>query len=432
MLTVMKIRIIALYVIALYASIGVFHDTPRVCAGQEDIDFLPQILSMPDIDIDSGIFFSDQNPGKARLMQRILLPHGYEEKIVINTESGERIRVLNLKKPIEKPVVEFKKINPTKYRLRVHKAKRGFPLIFSESFHEGWKAYIVRRQKLETGGQKTGDGLRPRFQPGGLPGRRGGAYALEGGQGTGDIGRMTDDGGIKSQNRNKMMLREYKILEGNEEDQVSLEELKVFLEKGFVSDLGDGQPKERKHFRYLGSGAEKLDHVEIYTIGFISKNLNGTIQNDNLPEGHFWESWLPGKFVVDCPRTKGKISEEACETDPASWKIDRGIMSDLIEWPDIFHWQVNGYANSWWIDPAILGGLPEASSKQQGYYILNPDGTMDFEVVLEFWPQRLYYIGLFISSTTLIFCLIYLIYRFSITRIRGNAGRVVRQIERSG
>jgi len=39
-------------------------------------------------------------------------------------------------------LIEFKKINPTKYQINVREANTPFILVFSESFHPGWKAYI--------------------------------------------------------------------------------------------------------------------------------------------------------------------------------------------------------------------------------------------------------------------------------------------------
>ena len=53
----------------------------------------------------------------------------------------------------ELPKIEFAKINPTRYVVDVKEAKGPFTLIFSESFHEGWKAYI--RQKAKGEGQKA-------------------------------------------------------------------------------------------------------------------------------------------------------------------------------------------------------------------------------------------------------------------------------------
>jgi len=38
------------------------------------------------------------------------------------------------------------------------------------------------------------------------------------------------------------------------------------------------------------------------------------------------------------------------------------------------------------------------------------DGAENYELIVEFWPQRLFYIGLFISGLTLVGCLGYLGY----------------------
>ncbi|MCX6704195.1 MAG: hypothetical protein NTZ07_01995, partial [Candidatus Woesebacteria bacterium] len=48
----------------------------------------------------------------------------------------------NLSDPIETPQLEYKQINPTKYIVNVRGASESFPLIFSESFHAGWKVYV--------------------------------------------------------------------------------------------------------------------------------------------------------------------------------------------------------------------------------------------------------------------------------------------------
>jgi len=58
------------------------------------------------------------------------------------------------------------------------------------------------------------------------------------------------------------------------------------------------------------------------------------------------------------------------------------------------HQLVNGYANGWYIEPKKLG-LGE-----------------DFTLVLYFWPQSLFYLGLGISGITLIGCLGYLLANF--------------------
>jgi hypothetical protein len=53
--------------------------------------------------------------------------------------------------------------------------------------------------------------------------------------------------------------------------------------------------------------------------------------------------------------------------------------------PNDQHFMANGYANAWYINK-----------------------TGSYEIVLEFWPQRLFYIGATISIVTFFFCTLYL------------------------
>jgi len=54
----------------------------------------------------------------------------------------------------EEAVIQFEKINPTRYLVDV-KTRDSFWLVFSESFHEGWRAYI--REKSEVRSQKKSE-----------------------------------------------------------------------------------------------------------------------------------------------------------------------------------------------------------------------------------------------------------------------------------
>jgi len=56
------------------------------------------------------------------------------------------IGFISSKERQEQPRIEFKKINPTRYVVDVKGAKGPFTLVFSESFHEGWKGYIRQVQ----------------------------------------------------------------------------------------------------------------------------------------------------------------------------------------------------------------------------------------------------------------------------------------------
>jgi len=98
-------------------------------------------------------------------------------------------------------------------------------------------------------------------------------------------------------------------------------------------------------------------------IHFISKNFQGTIQNNNLLDGNFFETW----FLK---------------------KVDN-------------HQMVNGYANSWFIEPKKLCKTGECEQ--------NTDGSYDMELIVEFWPQQLFYIGCIISVSTLIISLYYVV-----------------------
>jgi hypothetical protein len=280
---------------------------------QRTVEDLPEIVSSPDWQTHSVVFFRGQNKGKETAL----------ESIKSQSPTGANT-----------PVLEFKKINPTKYRVRVHGASGVFPLVFSESFHDGWKAYLNQNVNL------------------------------------------------KNKNDNsKLKIDNYKILDGNTEDQVAKEELWDFVDSGYVTTLGDGKEKKIEHKKWDGL-KEKLNYVEKYQIDFVSKNFQGTIQNDNLPNGNIFETWL--KKPLDNSN----------------------------------HLMANGYANSWVIDtnficnPAPSSPQPSPRIGEGVRCIQNPDGSYDFEIIVEFWPQRLFYVGLFISGTTLLACLGYLGYAF--------------------
>ncbi len=237
------------------------------------VEYLPDIVSESNYQIRSAVYFDIQNKNKLNGLA------------LLNAESAKKSKL---------PNIEFKKIDPTKYRIKAHGATGVFPLIFNESFNEEWKVYLNQNVK------------------------------------------------IKNQKDNlKFKNEEYKILDGNEKDQANKEELNDYINNGWVSDLGE----------------------EKNQINFISKNFQGTIQNDNLPKGRIWETWF-----------KKPLPEED-------------------------HLTVNGYANSWVINADKICS--------ESFCIKNPDDTYDFELVVEFKPQQLFYVGLGMSGLAL---LVYLSY----------------------
>ena|GEM_PF-970236 len=274
---------------------------------KRSIEDLEKIFTNEKWKVGSAVFFANQNIGKESFLSEIT---NYDK---------------------ENQVIEFKKINPTKYRVRVHGAKGEFPLVFSESFHEGWKAYLANPENFQS---NSNDQI--------------------------------------SNDQFEDKVKDYKILDGNEEDQASKEELAEFVEKGLVTDLGNGSEKKIKHKKWE-DGKEKIDYVEKYSIDFVSKNFQGTIQNDNLPSGNIFETWF-----------RDPIQEEN-------------------------HLTANGYANSWIVDTNEVCKAKSDEVNKENSCIKNPDGTYDFELIVEFWPQRLFYVGLFISLSTVVTCCGYLI-----------------------
>jgi hypothetical protein len=96
---------------------------------------------------------------------------------------------------------------------------------------------------------------------------------------------------------------------------------------------------------------------------------------------------------------------------------NRKVSGKLNSWipfvsPDIItegnHFKLDGFLNGWYIDPVKLC-LDENKNVKEGCK-LNEDGSYDIEMIIEFTPQRWFYVGLIISVTTLVSCITYLLY----------------------
>ena len=67
------------------------------------------------------------------------------------------------------------------------------------------------------------------------------------------------------------------------------------------------------------------------------------------------------------------------------------------------HFLINGYSNSWLIHSDNI-----CASKKLCTY--NKDGTYNFDLVIEFYPQKYYYLGLIVSLVTLVAIFLYSLY----------------------
>ncbi|MFA6919327.1 MAG: hypothetical protein WC244_04460 [Patescibacteria group bacterium] len=279
------------------------------------------IVANPDYDLRSAIYtdqISDFTKSiEFRNQYDLSKDRGYLENSIIVSNQGNyglcrKVTLDSFK--IKTPVIEYKEINSTKYRVMVHGATGVFPLILAQSFHRDWKIYQIRNNsKILTD-------------------------------------KLLSD------------VDNYNILDSERNNVASKAELAEFIRNGWISTLGD---LKYKIFNYLewNDRKEKIAYSEKYRISSISKNFQGTIKNNNLSNGHFYETWL-----------KKPINSAE-------------------------HSMVNGYANNWMIDV-------DKTCSQSNNCRKNLDGTYDFEVVLEYWPQRFFYMVFFISIVTLAVCLV--------------------------
>lgn len=77
-----------------------------------------------------------------------------------------------------------------------------------------------------------------------------------------------------------------------------------------------------------------------------------------------------------------------------------------------YHYKLANFLNAWYVD------VPELCKDDNKACTKNEDGSYDMELVVEFWPQRWFYLGLLISGTTLVGCIGYLGYDFVRSRRR--------------
>jgi len=140
-------------------------------------------------------------------------------------------------------IIEFKEVNPTKFRLIMHNVKGLTPLVFSESYSNQWKIYIENNNQTASGN--------------------------------------IDIREIKSL---------YKITD-QYSYQIDLNSLKDYVSRNLITTLGDY--KEKKDELVIFDGLkQKVKSSGKYNIDFVSKNYYGTIQNNNLQNGFLWETWF--------------------------------------------------------------------------------------------------------------------------------------------
>ncbi len=327
---------------------------------------LSSLATLHDFSVDTGVYFTKHNQGKNKVLQEILLKYGLTEGVLWDQLNQTRINLMSTKKQISIPNIEVRKINATKYRIRIHNARGDFPLNFSESFHQDWRIYIVPWSVKKE---------------------------------------------IFNSARIQQILSSYQVLKGNEKTQASLESLKEFLKKRWITDIELEPPSLSIPYNLIKKiGRNTIDQA-IPKTGFISKKFFNTIQNENLPTGLFWETWFAGNIAMGC-NNKNSNKENCARTNSANWKMIKGLNTNVFEWPNALHWRVNAKTNGWWLNSNFLLHTPLLTNNEPLFYQLNSNGTISFELVMEFWPQRLFYIGGIISFIALLVSLTLLLLRY--------------------
>lgn len=190
-------------------------------------------------------------------------------------------------------------------------------------------------------------------------------------------------------NMNLDGLNMYKLFEENADYQMSKDELAQSIKQGVVSTLGNLQEKELEHKKFIPRDYNKIklfgydevaDHKEKYNIGYISKNYYGSIQNENIESGTFHETWSI---------------------------LGQGTVREVV---GNNHFTANGYANSWVLNVKDL-------CSNNSLCVKNDDGTYNISLTIEFLPQKFFILGLLISRTIFVTCVVYITAVEIVTRI---------------
>ena len=332
-----------------WTSLARAQDSPSM------METLALLSSLSEFSIDSGVYFDKHNPKKNKILLSILSKYGLTEAIFWNQPDQIRINLLSTKNSISIPNIEVRKIHAAKYRIRILNAKGDFPLNFNESFHQGWRLYLV-------------------------------PWSL--------------DSELLDSSETQETLSSYEILKGNAETQATLKDVKRFIQKGWITDVDSDLPSFTNPYNLIKKIGQRSSYSKKLKTDFISKNIFNTIQNENLPTGSFWETWFSGSIFIKC---KDKPSQQTIceETNAKNWQVTSGL-SNTFEWPEQLHWRINAQTNSWWINTDFLRHASLSVDKKSLFYQVNKDKSFDFELVMEFWPQRLFYIGGIISAIVLV------------------------------
>ncbi len=141
------------------------------------------------------------------------------------------------------------------------------------------------------------------------------------------------------------------------------------------------------------------------------------VQSNNkvlqTPEKISFQSPSPTKKLISVTSAHTPFYLNMSEAYNSGWRLelnDKGLSgakgllpnTNPTAVPKKDHLKLNGYANSWYVDPVML-----CTHTSNACY-KNKDGSYNIKLAAEFTPERYFYVGLTISGLTLIGCIAYL------------------------
>lgn len=207
-----------------------------------------------------------------------------------------------------------------------------------------------------------------------------------------------------------------------------------------VSGILDGTNDQWHDYAIFFSAPEQASNLRIYLYAYQTEDFDeNRVYYDNLtlkqvPQvnniyitssnetGEYAEPWQitfdlinPTKKLVHIKGATTPFYLAMSESYHPQWQAQfnnervNGFFRSWVPWvkPDVIaddhHFELNGFLNGWYIDVNEHCATKALCTK-------NADGSYDMELVLEFTPQRWFYLGLLISGTTLLGCIGYLGY----------------------
>ncbi|VVB97187.1 Uncharacterised protein [uncultured archaeon] len=144
----------------------------------------------------------------------------------------------------------------------------------------------------------------------------------------------------------------------------------------------------------------------------VKYNLNINIKEKTKIEFHQaynsqWKLYLePNPDNSWCKPIEYYKNTRTTECEHAQKTFDAGDLTYLLAKPvfEDTHTMVEGYANSWTIDPEYI-----KANYPKEFYKESRDGSIELGMVLYFKPQSYFYIGLIISGLAFIWSMIYIV-----------------------